>query len=144
MNIDADDFLRRVLRDLFDVHAARRRGDEGEAPGIAIQHQAQVNLARDLRAHLHIHLMHRQSRRAGLMRDQRGAEHRLWRPREPPRRSLATLTPPALPRPPACTWAFTTHNEPPRAWAAATAASGESATWPLGRGWRTGQISAFD
>src|ERR1700709_2165750 len=49
-------------------------------------------------------------------------------------RSLTTLTPPALPRPPACTCALTTHKDPPNALAAATAPSGESATWPRGTG----------
>ena len=37
---------------------------------------------------------------------------------------LASLTPPALPRPPACTCALTTHTEPPRRLAARAASSG--------------------
>ena len=48
MNIDADDLLRGVLGNLFNVHPARRGGDKGKSAGIAIQHQAQVDLACDL------------------------------------------------------------------------------------------------
>ena len=41
---------------------------------------------------------------------------------------------PALPRPPACTWALTTHSSPPSSSAAATAASAVSAGMPRGTG----------
>ena len=48
--------------------------------------------------------------------------------------SCASLTPPALPRPPACTCALTTHSLPPSASAAETASSGLPATRPSGIG----------
>src|SRR6185295_6884010 len=50
-----------------------------------------------------------------------------------PAGSSASFTPPALPRPPACTWAFTT-TLPPRRWAMARACAGVSATSPAGTG----------
>src|SRR5258708_33787689 len=59
IHIDADDFVRRVLGDLFDVHAARRGSHKGKSPRIAIQYQPEVNLTRDLQTHFPIHLMHR-------------------------------------------------------------------------------------
>ena len=43
---------------------------------------------------------------------------------------FASLTPPALPRPPAWTWALTTQRSPPSAAAADFASSGVVATWP--------------
>ena len=45
----------------------------------------------------------------------------------------ATLMPPPLPRPPACTCAFTT-TLPPRRWAISRALAGVSATSPSGTG----------
>ncbi len=50
-----------------------------------------------------------------------------------PAASSASFTPPALPRPPACTWAFTT-TRPPSFWAMARAWAGVSATSPFGTG----------
>src|ERR1700687_3289111 len=50
-----------------------------------------------------------------------------------PAGSSASFTPPALPRPPACTWALTT-TLPPRRWAIARAWAGLSATPPPGTG----------
>ena len=59
---------------------------------------------------------------------------RIWRAAaSAPAGSSASLTPPALPRPPACTCALTTTRPPSRA-AIALACSGESATSPLGTG----------
>ena len=52
-------------------------------------------------------------------------------------RSRASLTPPALPRPPACTWALTTHSLPPNDCAAATASSALFAAFPAGPEFRT-------
>ena len=46
---------------------------------------------------------------------------------------LASFTPPALPRPPACTWAFTT-TVPPSFFAIASASAGVVATSPGGTG----------
>ncbi len=48
MNVDPNDLLRRVLGDLFDIHAARGRSNERNAARLPIQYQAKVNLARDL------------------------------------------------------------------------------------------------
>src|SRR5690606_39627777 len=48
-------------------------------------------------------------------------------------RLLTTLTPPALPRPPACTCALTTQTLPPSFSAAWRASSGDFATAPFGR-----------
>src|SRR6266545_7313196 len=50
-----------------------------------------------------------------------------------PAGSSASLTPPALPRPPACTWALTT-TLPPSLDAIALACAGVSATSPFGTG----------
>src|SRR5512144_805377 len=50
-----------------------------------------------------------------------------------PAGSAASFTPPALPRPPACTWALTTTRPPSRS-AIARAWTGVSATSPLGTG----------
>src|SRR5580765_5545839 len=47
---------------------------------------------------------------------------------------LQSLTPPALPRPPAWICALTTHCSPPSALAASAAASGVAATFPAGTG----------
>src|SRR6185312_5090624 len=49
-------------------------------------------------------------------------------------RSRASLTPPALPRPPACTCALITQTEPPSARAASTASAALAATRPCGTG----------
>src|SRR4051812_30562009 len=47
---------------------------------------------------------------------------------------LTTLTPPALPRPPACIWAFTTQTGPPNSLAAFTASPTENAGTPCATG----------
>ncbi len=47
---------------------------------------------------------------------------------------LTTLTPPALPRPPAWIWAFTTQTGPPSSFAAFTASSTDMAGVPRGTG----------
>ena len=47
--------------------------------------------------------------------------------------SAATFTPPAFPRPPACTWALTTAR-PPSLRAASTASAAVEATWASGVG----------
>ena len=54
-------------------------------------------------------------------------------PRPPACTCALTTTPPALPRPPACTCALTT-TRPPSFWAIARAWAGESATSPFGTG----------
>ncbi len=59
-----------------------------------------------------------------------------------PAASSASFTPPALPRPPAWTWAFTT-TRPPRRSAMARASSGVAATSPRGTGTPNSRRSAF-
>src|SRR5690348_12968914 len=54
-----------------------------------------------------------------------------------------SFTPPALPRPPACTWAFTTHRLPPRDWAAAVASAALRAGIPRGTGMPYSANSCF-
>ena len=79
LNVHADDLLRRVRGDFLDVHAAGGRRDEGDVALVAIEHQAQVQLALDLRAFLDEHLANRQAFGAGLVRHQALAEHGLGR-----------------------------------------------------------------
>src|SRR5579863_5761276 len=54
-----------------------------------------------------------------------------------------SLTPPALPRPPAWTWALTTHSPPPSDWAAAAAAAPLLARVPRGTGMPYSANSCF-
>ena len=75
VHVHADDLLRRVRGDFLDVHAARGGGDERHLALIPIQHQAQVQLARDLRAFLDEHLVDRQAFRPRLVRLEARAEH---------------------------------------------------------------------
>ena len=79
MDVHAEDLLRRVRGDFLDVHAAGGRGDEGDAALLAVEHEAQVDLARDLRARLDVDLVDRQAFGARLLRDQ--ALCRACRPR---------------------------------------------------------------
>ena len=129
MDLDADDLLGRLRRDFLDVHAAGGRGDERDAAGVAVEQQAQVQLALDLRAGLDVDLVDRQALGPGLL-GRRGAVPSM--PAAAAATSptdLASLTPPALPRPPAWTWALTTQTraaEPARR--RPTASSGVEAT----------------
>jgi hypothetical protein len=49
IDVHAQDLLRLVRGDFFDVHAAGRRGDDGHAAALAVQRERQVDLALDLR-----------------------------------------------------------------------------------------------
>ena len=62
------------------------------------------------------------------------AEHALPRAASPPRAIFASLTPPALPRPPAWICAFTTHGRRRAPWPLRPPASGVVATLPAGTG----------
>ena len=64
-----------MRRDLLDVHAAGGRGDQGDAAALAVERERQVDLARDLRAGLDVHLLDRQAFGPGLRRHQARAEH---------------------------------------------------------------------
>ena len=48
IDVDADDLLRRLRRDLFDVHAAGGARHDHRLAGRAIEHDAQIELARHL------------------------------------------------------------------------------------------------
>ena len=75
VDLDTDDLLRRLRRDFLDVHAAGRRGDERDAAAVAIEQQAQVQLALDLRAGLDVDLVDRQPLGPGLLGREPLAEH---------------------------------------------------------------------
>ena len=47
---EGDDLLRRVVRHLLDIHAAFGRDHEGDARGLAIDQQREIELALDRRA----------------------------------------------------------------------------------------------
>ena len=65
-----------MSRHFFDVHAAGGGRDERDVALVAVQDQAQVQLARDLRAFLDEHLVYRQAFRPGLVRLEARPEHR--------------------------------------------------------------------
>ena len=71
---EGHDLVRRVVRDLFDVHAAFGRDDEGDARGLAVDQRRQVEFAVDRRAFLDVEPVDLLAVRPGLMRDQRRAE----------------------------------------------------------------------
>ena len=75
MHVDPQDLVRLALRDLLDVHPARGRGDERDAPGVSVQHDAEIVLAGDGRALFDVDPLHRQPLRAGLVGHESGAEH---------------------------------------------------------------------
>ena len=71
---DGDDLVRRVVRDLLDVHAAFGRDHDRDARGRAIDQHRQVELPLDGGAFLDVEPVHLLAARAGLVRDQRRAE----------------------------------------------------------------------
>ncbi len=75
VDLDADDLLGRLGRDFLDVHAARRRRDERDAARVAVEQQAEVQLAIDLRAGLDVDLVDRQAVVSGLLGDEALADH---------------------------------------------------------------------
>ena len=75
IDVDAQDFLRRVFGDFFDVHAARFGGDDRNAAALAIQRERQIDLAFDVRTRLDVDRFDRQTFRTGLFGDQPLAEH---------------------------------------------------------------------
>ena len=74
---DGDDLFRRVMRDRLDVHAALGRDDEGDAADRAIDQDRQIELALDVGAVLDVEPVDLLAGRAGLLGDQRVAEHLL-------------------------------------------------------------------
>src|ERR1700691_888668 len=66
-----------MLGDLLDLHAALARGDHAHALGLAIQHDAEINLTLEFFRDLHVHALHDLALGPGLMRDEPLAEQRL-------------------------------------------------------------------
>ncbi len=64
-----------LVRDLLDVHAAFGRDDEGDARGFAVDQHREIELLVDRRAFLDVEPVDLLAVRAGLVRDQRRAEH---------------------------------------------------------------------
>ena len=54
-DVDAQDLLRRVLGDFFDVHAAGGGGDDRHAATLAVERERKIDLALDVRAGFHVH-----------------------------------------------------------------------------------------
>ena len=79
MDVDREDFLGGLGSDFFDVHAARRRGDEGYASALPIQRQRNVHLALDLRARFDVNALDGQTVLRCLFRDEASADHVLRR-----------------------------------------------------------------
>ena len=75
IDVHAQDFLRRVFGDFFDVHAARCGGDDRDAAALAIQRERQIDLALDVRTRLDVHRFDGQPFGTGLFGDQALAEH---------------------------------------------------------------------
>jgi len=75
VDVHAQDLLRLVRRHFFDVHAARRRGDDRHAAAFAVQRQREIDLAFDLRTGLHVHRLDGQAFGTGLFGHQPLAEH---------------------------------------------------------------------
>ena len=74
---EGDDFLRRVVRDRFDVHAALGRHDEGNARRGAVDQDRQIKLLVDRRAVLDVKAVDLLAGLAGLDGDERVPEHLL-------------------------------------------------------------------
>ena len=71
---EGEDFFRRVVGDLLDVHAAFGGDDKGDARGLAVDQRRKIELALDGRAFLDIDAVDLLAVRAGLVRHQRRAE----------------------------------------------------------------------
>jgi hypothetical protein len=76
MNVHPENLLRRMGGDFLDVDAARGRRDEGNAALLTVEHEAQVDLARDFRTGLDVHAPDRQTLGTRLPRDQALSDHR--------------------------------------------------------------------
>ncbi len=75
LDIDLRDLVGRLLGDLFDVHAAFGAGHHHGLAGGAIEHEADIQLARHLQAFFDQQAPHDAAFGAGLVRDERHAEH---------------------------------------------------------------------
>ncbi len=70
-----DDRVRIFRRNLFDLHATRRRRHEHVASVAAVEHDAEIQLARDGQRLFDQQTLHLLALGPGLVRDQRHAEH---------------------------------------------------------------------
>ena len=113
-------FLGRVVRDVLDVDAALGRDDEGDARGLAVDQDREIELLVDVRAVLDVEAVDLLAG-AGLDRDERRAEHLLGEfgdlggdlaMRTPPLSPAEASLNLPLPRPPAWIWLFTTQIGP--------------------------------
>src|SRR5688572_4920774 len=74
---DLDDLFRMVGGDLLDLNAAFGRGHDGDARGSAVNQHAEIELAPDVAAALHIDALHQLALGAGLVGDKGHADHAL-------------------------------------------------------------------
>ncbi len=65
-----EDFLRRLLGNSLDIHAARGRGDERDPTDLAVHEHREVQLAIDVGSGLDVHRIHGQTLGPGLMCDE--------------------------------------------------------------------------
>ena len=110
---EGHDLVGRVVRDLLDVHAAFGRHHESNARGFAVNQRREIELTVDRRTFFDVKPVDDFAVRAGLMRHQRRAEDAGRLRFFTSSMDFTTLTPPALPRPPAWICAFTTQTGPP-------------------------------
>ncbi len=75
IEVQAMNLLRRVVGDLLDVHASLGRRHDGDSPRIAIEHEGEVELASNVEALLDVEAADNLALGAGLVRDERAAEH---------------------------------------------------------------------
>jgi hypothetical protein len=71
-----ENFIRGLVRDLLDLHAALGRGHHGDARGLAVDQHAEIELALDVAALLDIDALHLAALGAGLLGDEHMAQHR--------------------------------------------------------------------
>lgn len=133
INRGSHDFLRTVGSDLLNVDAAGSRPHEYDGLLRSIDKRAEIELLLDLGGFGHQHRVDRQRAAAGLVSLDTHAQHSVGSAMHFIQTGYQ-LDSPALPRPPACTWALTTHCEPPSRSAAATASSALVARNPRGTG----------
>ncbi len=75
VDVEGQDFLGRVMRDILDVHAAFGGADKADAAGLPVDQQREIEFARDVAAVLDIDAVDLLACGAGLDRDQRAAQH---------------------------------------------------------------------
>ena len=75
IDLHGDDLLGRGVRHFLDVHAAFGGGDEGNARGFTVDHDREIEFAGNGRAFLDVEALHELAFGAGLVRDQRHAQH---------------------------------------------------------------------